>query len=103
MTERLILLQQEFLHQVNVVLPELSRSTGEYPVVFSHCWSRILYDNLYHTCWYNKIDSTKGPAYKQLTEKELETLLVWCHEITKSPRLAKLMNLNSLRWRSEYV
>ena len=96
------ILQKEYLHQVNVVLPELSRATGKYPVVFNHCWSRILYDNLFKTCWHHKLDSTKGPAYKQLTKKQLETLLQWCDEITKSPELANLMNNNSLRWRQEY-
>ena len=96
-------LQKEFLHQVNTVLPELARRTGKYPVIYNHCWSRILYDNLFNTCWYNKLDTTQGAAYKQLTEDQLRTLLTWCDEIKKSPKLADLMNSNSLRWRQEYV
>lgn len=95
-------LQEEFLVQINQVLPEIARRTGKYPVMYNHCWARILYDNLFKTCWYNKLDSTKGPAYTQLSEKQLETLLVWCNEIKASPELARLMNANSLRWRQEY-
>lgn len=95
-------LRQEYLHQVNIELPNLSRATGKYPVLYNHCWARLLLDNLWKTCWYNRLDSTKGPAYTQLNEKQLETLLVWCNEIKASPELARLMNANSLRWRQEY-
>ena len=95
-------LREEFLYQVNIILPELARQTGKYPIMFNHCWCRILYDNLVGQCWYACFDTTKGPAYKQLSCQQLNILLGWIEAMKENPNLVKLMNNNSLRWRTNY-
>lgn len=95
-------LRAEYLNQVNKVLPALSLSTGNYPVVYNHCWARILFDNLFGQCWYNSLDTTKEPAYKQLDKDQLIKILTWIEVIKERPDIAKLMNNNSLKWRIDY-
>lgn len=57
-------------------------------------------DNLFNTCWFNVLDTKKGPAYLQLNKEQLAAILFWCDLIKEDASLAVLLNNNSLKWRT---
>jgi len=67
-------LRSQYLELVNRELPQQAKER-QFPVRFNHCFARIILDNLFQRCWYEKIDRKKGAAYKQLSAEELEKAL----------------------------
>ena len=67
-------LRSQYLELVNRELSQQAKER-QFPVRFNHCFARIILDNLFQRCWYEKIDRKKGAAYKQLSAEELEKAL----------------------------
>ncbi|MEL6930330.1 MAG: hypothetical protein AAFO95_17080 [Cyanobacteria bacterium J06600_6] len=95
-------LRRQYLELVNQELPEQAKSR-DFPVRFNHCFARIILDNLFQCCWYEKIDRRQGAAYKQLSEEELQKAIALAESIINSrDRYLQELNQNSLRWRGKF-
>ena len=94
-------LRAQYLKLVNQELPQQAKER-DFPVRFNHCFARIILDNLFQCCWYEKIDRKKGAAYKQLSAEELEKAIALAEKIINSrDRYIQELNQNSLRWRGK--
>lgn len=102
-TERLAQLRAQYLDLINNQLPEQAKRTDmpvKMPVRFNHCFARIVLDNLCGGCWYDTF-SRKQPAYKQLSEPQLEKAIAIAQTMLNDPEKAIQLNKNSLRWRGK--
>lgn len=80
------------------MLPQLA-GQGRFPVRYNHCFARIVLDNLFGCCWYEALNRN-GPAYKQLTEEQLEQAIALAESVISQPdKYIHQLNQNSLRWR----
>lgn len=96
---RLSQLRNQYLELTNHVLPHLATSRN-FPVRYNHCFQRIILDNLFERCWYEVLERKRGPAYKQLTEAQLEQAIVLANNIIVQPNsYLHQLNQNSLSWR----
>lgn len=96
--DRLSYLQTRYLELTNQVLPELARQR-QFPVKYNHCFQRIVLDNLFGCCWYEVLRG-KDPAYKQLTEAQLERAIAIAESMTsQTDKHTYQLNQNSLGWR----
>jgi len=93
-------LHNRYLELTNRTLPELAKYRG-FPVQFNHCFQRIILDNLFGCCWYDKLDR-KSPAYRQLSDEQLEAAIAIAEAIIAQPDKYLIeLNQNSLRWRGK--
>ena len=99
MTDRLAQLRAQYLDLINQQLPTAAKA-GDMPVRFNHCFARIVLDNLCGGCWYNTF-SRKQPAYKQLSEAQLEDAIAIAQSMLHNSHRAIALNQNSLRWRGK--
>jgi len=90
-------LQQEYLTHINQMLPNLP-NIHEYPVRYNHCWARIILDNVCDMPWYLCL---KKPAYRHLSESQLEQAINLAKEMTLSPEYAHSLNQKSLTFRGK--
>jgi len=98
---RLTQLRNRYLELTNQVLPNLATSRN-FPVRYNHCFQRIILDNLFGRCWYEVLNRNHGPAYKQLTEIQLEAAIALAHQIIEQPdAYLQALNQNSLHWRGK--
>lgn len=94
-------LRDRYLELVNQTLPEQAKSR-QFPVRFNHCFGRIILDNLFGCCWYEVLDRKRGPAYKQLSEAQLQAAISLGEAIATEPdEYIHRLNQNSLRWRGK--
>ncbi|KAM3104851.1 hypothetical protein ACKFKH_24060 [Phormidesmis sp. 146-20] len=94
-------LRHRYLQLTNQTLPELAK-TRQFPVKFNHCFQRIVLDNLLGCCWYEVLKQGKEPAYKQLTQKQLEGAIALAESIISQPdEYLQQLNQNSLKWRGK--
>jgi hypothetical protein len=94
-------LRNQYLELTNQVLPKLA-SSRNFPVRYNHCFQRIILDNLFGRCWYEVLERSHEPAYKQLSESQLEQAIVLADSIiTQSDSHLNRLNQNSLRWRGK--
>lgn len=94
-------LRSRYLELVNRELPQQANKR-QFPVRFNHCFARIILDNLFGCCWYEKIPRQKGAAYKQLSAEQLQQAIALAEKIINSPdRYIQELNQNSLRWRDK--
>ena len=98
-TQNLDKLRAQYLDLINHQLPAAAKSR-KMPVRFNHCFARIVLDNLCQGCWYNAF-SRKQPAYRQLSEAQLQAAIVIARSMLQSPKTAIALNQNSLRWRGK--
>lgn len=100
------ILQSQYLDLINNQLPSIAINR-HFPVRLNHCFGRILLDNLFGGVWYNYL-SRKTPAYKQLTEKQLEDAICIAQNMMYDSgraignRIINNLNDNSLRWREAW-
>ncbi len=100
--ERLTQLRNQYLALTNRVLPDLAQQR-RFPVRFNHCFQRVVLDNLFARCWYDVL-SRREPAYKQLTEEQLERAIAIAETIISQPDdYLDQLNQNSLRWRGKPI
>jgi hypothetical protein len=94
-------LRNQYLELTNQVLPQLA-SSRKFPVRYNHCFQRIILDNLFGRCWYEVLERNREPAYKQLSEDQLEQAITLANSIIAQPdSYLKQLNQNSLRWRGK--
>ena len=94
-------LRTRYLELVNQKLPVVAKQR-QFPVSLNHCFARIILDNLFGCCWYEKIDRKKGAAYKQLSAEQLQKAIEIAETMIDSPdSYIQQLNLNSLRWRNK--
>ena len=94
-------LRGQYLELVNQELPQQAKER-HFPVRLNHCFARIILDNLFQCCWYEKIDRNKGAAYKQLSVEELQQAIALAEKIINSrDRYIQELNQNSLYWRGK--
>ena len=94
-------LRAQYLDLINRELPQQAKER-QFPVRFDRCFARIVLDNLFNCCWYEKIDRKKGAAYKQLSAEELKKAIALAEEIINSPdSYIQKLNQNSLSWRGK--
>ena len=94
-------LRSRYLELVNRELPQQAKER-QFPVRFNHCFARIILDNLFQCCWYDKLDRQQGAAYKQLSTEQLQQAIALAEQIIASPdRYIRELNQNSLRWRGK--
>lgn len=93
-------LRDRYLELINHTLPELAKQRN-FPVRFNHCFARIILDNLFGCCWYDKLDR-KSAAYRQLSDEQLEQAIAIAEAIIAQPDDYLIeLNQNSLRWRGK--
>jgi hypothetical protein len=96
-------LRHQYLELTNCVLPKLAQ-TRSFPVQYNHCFQRIILDNLFGCCWYNALSTQQKPAYKQLTEAQLEQAISLANNIIAQPdAYLYQLNQNSLDWRKKLI
>jgi hypothetical protein len=96
-------LRNQYLELTNRVLPNLAASRN-FPIRYNHCFQRIILDNLFGRCWYEVLERGREPAYKQLTEKQLEEAIALAnHIITQPDAYLHQLNQNSLNWRGKAI
>ncbi|WP_416668569.1 hypothetical protein [Egbenema bharatensis] len=96
---RLTQLRNQYLELTNQVLPNLATDRN-FPVRQNHCFQRIILDNLFDRCWYEVLERQREPAYKQLTEEQLEQAIALATAIMEQPdSYVQQLNQNSLNWR----
>ncbi len=94
-------LRTRYLDLVNCRLPQRARQV-KMPVLFNHCFGRIVLDNLFGGCWYEFL-SRQQPAYRQLSDKQLERAIEIGESMLKDVSVAYQLNENSLRWRGKLL
>lgn len=101
--DKLSQLRHKYLELTNQVLPKQAR-LRRFPVRYNHCFQRIILDNLFGRCWYEVLKQNAQPAYKQLTEEQLETAISIAESIAAQPdNYIIQLNQNSLRWRRKLI
>ncbi len=94
-------LRSRYLQLTNQTLPELAKAR-RFPVKLNHCFRRIVLDNLLGCCWYEVLDRGKEPAYKQLSQEQLEGAIALAESIISQPdEYLQQLNQNSLHWRGK--
>lgn len=85
---------------MKVRLPEAAKMHKEWPVRLDHCFGRIIMDNAVgkDTPWMGKL---KSPAYKHMTESQLEDCINLGTLILEGKEDLDELNLNSLRLRNK--
>ena len=92
-------LQDEYLTYTKTILPQLARQQ-KWVVSYDHCFQRIILDNLFQMCWYDAIE--KRPAYKQLSQEQLQQALMLAQNIEKyGDDYLRQLNTKSLKWRKK--
>lgn len=91
-------LTEQYLDLVNRQLPEAARNGG-YPVRFNHCFARIILDNLCGCEWYQVIDK---PAYKNMTDPQLEAAIALGNTFLADPKACTAANQKSLQYRNKF-
>lgn len=65
---------------------------------FNHCYWRISLDNAIGDRWTNHV---KSPAYRNLTDQQLQDTIANLENYEHDERLLMEHNTNSLRWRGK--
>lgn len=81
------------------VLPRLADSLG-FPIKEDHCFYRVVLDWLVQDKWDRVLDK---PAYKQLTEEQLEKCIDRMYIWIECPSILRRDNKNSLSYRKRIV
>ena len=93
--------QQRYLHLTNEVMPEMAKKQ-HWSVHFNHCFQRIILDTLFEDCWYRHLDrSRRTPAYRQLTEAQLDQAIAIGERMLASSEEVKWLNQQSLAYRGK--
>jgi hypothetical protein len=91
-------LVDRYLDLVNRQLPEAAKHDSRYPVRFNHCFARIILDTLCGGEWYQHIPK---PAYKHMTERQLQEAIALGHQFLADPQACVDANQTSLRYRGK--
>ena len=85
------------MHLTKEVLPLLARSNNlNWPIQEDHCFQRIVLDTICGGVWY---DHLSRPAYKNLTDDQLQRAVDLCQSIVSGQVDLHKLNQQSLAWR----
>ena len=94
-------LEQYYLHLTNHTLPDVAQEHN-WPVRLNHCFQRIILDTIFRNCWYHHLDRSKRvPAYRQLTDEQLQRAVDLAERILDQPGTVDALNQQSLRYRGK--
>lgn len=83
----------------NETFPAVARR-DKYPIVFNHCFLRVVYDNLFGQKW-QEVLNPKKPAIHQLSETQLRRAIALGNEIIADRQTCEILNRRSLEWRGK--
>ena len=86
-------------HLANVAFPAAAKADG-YPIVFNHCFLRVVYDHVFQDKWQRKLTNGK-PAIHQLTEDQLTKAIETGEAMVKDKELTIRLNRESLTFRGK--
>lgn len=86
-------------HLANEVFPAAARA-GRYPIVFNHCFLRVVYDNLLGARWQDVLARGK-PAIHQLTDEQLDQAIALGEKLVSDRDTCVRLNRRSLAWRGK--
>ena len=88
-----------YIHLTKEVLPLMARSDKHnWPVSEDHCFQRIVLDNICGGVWY---DHLSRPAYKHLTNDQVQLAVKLCQDIAEGQADLNHLNQQSLAWRGK--
>jgi hypothetical protein len=87
--------QARYSELINEILPTQIR----HPIRFNHCFGRVALDWLFQDVWYKHIE--KRPAYKQLTDSQLQQLIERMELWLEDRDVLIQDNTDSLRYRNK--
>jgi hypothetical protein len=78
-------------------------SSNNWVIIFDHCFQRVVLDNVFDDCWYNKLDkNSQTPAYKQLDKEQLKQAITIAEDmINNGHSRVKELNNQSLEYRGK--
>ena len=92
--------KKERLRQLaNVEFPAAAKA-GKYPIIFNHCFLRVVYDDVFKDKWQNVLAKGK-PAIHQLTETQLDEAIRVGERLVNDKLLVERLNHQSLRYRGK--
>ena len=91
-------LRAALLRQANETFPAVARREG-YPIVFNHCFLRVVYDNLFGEKW-QRVLNPKKPAIDQLDETQLRRAIALGEQVIADRATCEMLNETSRRYRS---
>ncbi len=90
----------EYLRLTREEMPRLARGgRPDWPVQEDHCFQRIVLDHLCSGVWY---DHLAKPAYKNMTQDQLQQAIGLCRRIISDDVDLKRLNQQSLMWRGKH-
>lgn len=89
--------REQYLDLVNNRLPVAARKGG-YPVRFNHCFVRIILDSICGCEWFRVIEK---PAYKHMTNAQLEQAITLGKKFLADPKACSAANQASLQFRGK--
>ena len=92
-------LKDELRRLANEDFPRVARRDG-YPIVFNHCFLRVVYDNLFGAKWQEVLNGKK-PAIHQLDETQLRRAVELGRQVMADRETCEILNRRSLRWRGK--
>ncbi len=94
--ERLI---ERYKHLTKVVMPKLAKTTRtDWPLVYDHCFQRIILDNICGGVWYDQIER---PAFRHLTVHQAVDAVYLCEQVIAGDVSLSDLNRRSLAWRGK--
>lgn len=94
-------LLRRYRRLVDVELPAAARREG-WILRDNHCFGRVLLDQAVGRCWYEVLDRSAGPAYRQLDDRTLaRTVSLAEGLLAEGDRLLRRLDEASLRWRGK--
>lgn len=92
-------LKELLRHQANVAFPAAARA-GKYPIIYNHCFLRVVYDNLFGEKW-QRVLGDKKPAIHQLDETQLRRATEIGQRLIADRAACETMNRKSLEYRGK--
>lgn len=90
---------EQYLHLTRTVMPALAQtSKRHWPVHNDHCFQRIVLDTICSGVWYDHI---ARPAYKHLSQAQVEKAVQLCNQIIAEKTDLNMLNQQSLAWRGK--
>ena len=83
----------------NVEFPAAAKA-GKYPIIFNHCFLRVVYDHILQDKWQRVLTNGK-PAIHQLTREQLIAAISVGERLVEDVEATRRLNLESLGYRGK--
>ena len=91
--------KQRLKELANVEFPKAAKE-GKYPIIFNHCFLRVVYDSLFEDKWQHQLKKGQ-PAIHQLTAEQLDQAIKTGEAMVKDKDLTVDLNQKSLTYRGK--